>query len=378
MARSLIGLLVLSVVSTCSLAAEPAGGALQKISPYMSPPAEFAGQLGDYRSPLKFEDGRDVKTAADWAARRAELLAKWTALLGPWPPLVERPTVEVVGESKEDGYTRYKVNVQVAPKQTVAGYLLVPTGGKPPYPAVVVPFYEPETSVGLNTKRGQFKDYGVQLAKRGFVTLSIGSPGGDARQPDKGEAVCQPLSYLAYVSANCHTALAQRPDVDPARIGIVGHSYGGKWSMFSAALYDKFAACVTSDPGIVFDEKRSNVNYWEKWYLGLDPTLPEQRKPGSMQANPVRTGPYKTMVERGIDLHELHALIAPRPFLVSGGAEDPPSRWVPLNHAVAVNKVLGVEGRVGMTNRKEHNPDAAANEVVYAFFEHFLKDRAGK
>ena len=30
----------------------------------------------------------------------------------------------------------------------------------------------------------------------------------------------QPLTYLAYVAANCHTALAQRPEVDPARIGV--------------------------------------------------------------------------------------------------------------------------------------------------------------
>jgi len=40
---------------------------------------------------------------------------------------------------------------------------------------------------------------------------------------------------------------------------------------------------------------------------------------------------------------------------------------------VAVNKLLGVEGRVGMTNRKDHPPTAEANEVVYRFFEYFLK-----
>ena len=26
-----------------------------------------------------------------------------------------------------------------------------------------------------------------------------------------------------------------------ARIGIVGHSYGGKWALFASCLYDKFA-----------------------------------------------------------------------------------------------------------------------------------------
>ena len=81
------------------------------------------------------------------------------------------------------------------------------------------------------------------------------------------------------------------------------------------------------------------------------------------------------MMERGRDLHELHALISPRPFFVSGGAEDQPSRWAALNHLVAVDRMLGFTNRVAMTNRKEHSPDADANEKLYAFFDYFLKER---
>jgi hypothetical protein len=79
------------------------------------------------------------------------------------------------------------------------------------------------------------------------------------------------------------------------------------------------------------------------------------------------------MIEEGRDLHELHALMAPRPFLVSGGSEDPPERWKALNHTVAVNRLLGSENRVAMTNRKGHSPTPESNEQMYAFFEHFLK-----
>ncbi len=72
--------------------------------------------------------------------------------------------------------------------------------------------------------------------------------------------------------------------------------------MFAGALDEKFAAVATSDPGIVFDEKRSNVNYWEPWYLGFEPG--GDRKRGiPTEANP-RTGPYKRMMEQGRDLHE--------------------------------------------------------------------------
>src|SRR5437868_6732429 len=76
---------------------------------------------------------------------------------------------------------------------------------KVPLPAVLVPFYEPETSIGLS--KASSRDFALQLARRGFVTLSIGSPGGDARQPALGQATCQPLSFLAYVAANCANAL---------------------------------------------------------------------------------------------------------------------------------------------------------------------------
>jgi len=85
-----------------------------------------------------------------------------------------------------------------------------------------------------------------------------------------------------------------------------------------------------------------------------------------------RTGAYRKMIEQGRDLHELHALIAPRPFLVSGGAEDPPARWTALNHAVALNRFLGFTNRVVMTTRRDHSPNEQSNDQLYAFFEHFL------
>jgi len=144
--------------------------------------------------------------------------------------------------------------------------------------------------------------------------------------------------------------------------------------MFASCLYQKFACGAWSDPGIVFDESRPNVNYWEPWYLGYDPAV--KRKPGvPTEANP-RTGAYRRLVEEGHDLHELHALMAPRPFLVSGGSEDPPSRWKALNHAVALNRLLGYENRVAMTNRPAHDPTVESNDQTYRFFEHFLKQDA--
>jgi hypothetical protein len=351
----------LSLVAWCCV-----GQAAAQLACISQPPPEFAGQLGEYRSPLLFSDGTKVTDATAWARRRQEILADWHGLLGPWPALVERPKLERIESVKRETFTQHRIRVEVAPGMMLAGYLLVPEGTGP-FPGVVVPFYDAETSVGL---KGELRDFALQLTRRGFVTLSIGSPGGDARKPDVGTARCQPLSFLGSIAANCHTALAQLAEVDPARIGIVGHSYGGKWAMFGACLHEKFACAVWSDPGIVFDEARPSVNYWEPWYLGLDPA--RTRKPGLITPENPGTGPYVALRARGRDLHELHALMAPRPFLVSGGSEDFPARWIPLNHAIAVNKLLGFTDRVAMTNRPAHAPTPESNEQIYRFFEHWL------
>ena len=352
------------------------------LAPFAQPPKEFAEKFGGYRSPLKFADGTNVATAADWPRRRKEIATTWHKRLGSWPPLVERPVLKKLAKVERDGYTEFKVQVQASPEgKWVDGYLLIPRGTGP-FPAVVVPFYEPLTSIGQGVKgRGVgTHDYGLRLVQRGFVTLSIGTPGsldnlgGDTRDAlvKAGESLRrQPLTLLAYVAANCLTALAQLPEVDATRIGIIGFSYGGKWAMFASCLDERFACAVWSDPGIVFNEKDGNVNYWEPWYLGFDPKA--KRKPGiPSDANP-RTGLYKELIDAGDDLVDLHALMAPRPVLVSGGVQDPPKNWQALNHLVAVNSLLGKKNRAFLTARKTHVPTAEALELEIAFLEYFLK-----
>jgi hypothetical protein len=151
----------------------------------------------------------------------------------------------------------------------------------------------------------------------------------------------------------------------------MGHSYGGKWAMFASSLYEKFACAVWSDPGIVFEDSRESINYWEPWYLGYHPQ--PWRKRGLITNNNPAIGLYPKLVSEGYNLQELHVLMAPRPFLVSGGSEDPVNRWIPLNHSVAVNDLLGYKNRVAMTNRPEHTPNPESNELAYSFLEYSLK-----
>ncbi len=370
----LFGLLICIVAS--SIAADDlrpkhaeAAAILAKLAPHFQPPPDLKDDLGSYRSPLKFYDGTPVQNAADWSRRRQEILAKWHALMGPWPKHLDQPKVEILEEQRRGDLTQRHLRIEVAPgKHTEDAYLLLPDGPGP-FPAVVVVYYDGLTGIGLG--RSELRDFALQLARRGFVALSLGS-GPETYYPDKANCRLQPLSFHAYEAATCHTILAGMEQVDAERIGIVGHSYGGKWAMFASCLYDKFACAAWCDGGIVFDEKRGNVNYWERWYLGFDPGR-DERQPGIPSEQNPRTGAYKQMIDGGHDLHELHALMAPRPFLVSGGSEDRPERWRALNHTIAVNDLLGVKNRVAMTNRPTHSPTEESNEQLCLFFEYFLK-----
>ena len=333
--------------------------------PFFSPPEKWKGNIGAYRSVMKFDDGSDVKTPADWPRRRAEILKYWHGMMGQWPALVEKPHSKEISSEHVENFTRRKIQLETSEGKFQTGYLHIPDGTGP-FPAVIVVFYDPESGAGLVEKQLGVVDWGYQLSRRGFVTLSLGGV-------PAGPKSIQPLSWMAYCAANANTFLRLLPQVDPLRVAIIGHSFGGKWSMFASCLDERFACAVWCDPGIVWNEKDANANYWEPWYLGYDSTLPKQRREGVPSEIKPRTGPYKQLIATGHDMTELHALMAPRPFLVSGGGQDREEHWPALNSDIALYKFLGYDGRIAMTQRAGHRPTPVSNGQVLTFFDYFLK-----
>jgi arylsulfatase A-like enzyme/dienelactone hydrolase len=375
-----------------------------ELAEYFQPVDRRRGSLGSYRSPLEFHDGGVVQSADDWRRRRQEIEEHWQQSMGPWPELIATPRIEAGPITRRENITQRQLRIEIGlGGEMVDAFLLIPDGDGP-FPAVIDVYYDAQTGVGKGTPQ---RDFAWQLAKRGFVTLAIGKPNTGVNLADKANIPArglpyfgpvgkplnvQPLSALAYAAANAHTVLSQRPEVYPDRIGIVGHSFGGKWALMAACLHRKFSCAVWSDPGIVFDERdrrRQNaggsVNYWDRWYLGAEQGGPVEagttyafrKLPGERAAagEPARTGAYKSLVEGHHDLVELHALMAPRPFLVSGGTADLPERWAALNHSIAVNSRLRVRDRVAMTSRATHSPTEESNGQIYRFFEWWLMER---
>lgn len=345
----------------------------ETLIPFFSVPFDFLDNFGDYPSPLLKEDGSKIAELKEWEKQRIKIREKWHGLLGKWPEPLTNPSFEILEELNHETYRQQKIRFEWVPGQKTEGYLLIPYEARE-LPAVVTVFYEPETGIGQGKP---YRDFALQLAERGFVTLSLGTTETTNNQtysiyyPNIDSATVQPLSMLAYAANTAWELLANLPEVDDTRIGIVGHSYGGKWAMFASCLTDKFAAAAWSDPGIVFESNKPSVNYWEPWYLGYHPR-PWRKRGMPTSDNPI-SGLYPELLEKKLDLHELHVLMAPRPFFVSGGSEDSRERWIPLNHSIAVNKLYDKEHSVGMSNRPLHDPSKASNEIIYAFFDYFLQ-----
>jgi dienelactone hydrolase len=343
----------------------------EKLKPYFTPPQEYVNDT-QYQPPFVFDNGKKVSNKAQWEKRKKEIRNRWHSMMGQWPAPIDHPKYEITDSLRRENIMQYTIRFYWRADETTTAYLLVPDGtGK--RAAVLTLFYEPETGIGL---KRPLIDHALQLAKRGFVTLSVGTDYLHKQKPfaqyypDFPNVKIQPLSMLAYLAGNCRRLLADRPEVDPARIGVLGFSYGSKWAMFSSCLDEKFACAAWIDGGIVFDDARPNVNYWDPWYLGYYPPPWPAERPAESD---VRRGAYPVLRQKNMDLNELHALMAPRPFLVSGGSEDQPERWKALMSTVKVNEFLGYQNRVGMSNRPEHMPDEASNVVMMNFFEYFLK-----
>ena len=106
----LLGLAIFSLSLVTPLCAEETpADAWQRIAPHFSPPKQFADEFGDYRSPLRFADGRPVRSADDWKERRAELLKEWLDLLGHWPPLITEPKVDVLESTRRENFQQLRI-----------------------------------------------------------------------------------------------------------------------------------------------------------------------------------------------------------------------------------------------------------------------------
>jgi pimeloyl-ACP methyl ester carboxylesterase len=304
-----------------------------------------------------------LTTREQWTEHAAKLKQNWLALLGTCPAAIASPAVKVMRMVHEGAYTGTLASLNVEPHVWEDIFVMRPNEPSVhPRPAVIVPFYDVDSPAGENLGGRRFTHPGVSsfallAVQRGYVAVAVRWFG-----EGEGESYPEAVANLALRDPGCtglgkwvsdaHTLVnyvAALPDVDPQRIGIIGHSLGGKMALYAAAFDSRIAVTVSSEPGIGF----SHSNYGDYWYFG----------------NRLAAAPP------GTDQHELLGFIAPRPFLLIGGDQfDGPDSWHYINAARQVYLLYGEPNAIGFLDHHQgHSPTPEATFQAMEWLRHYLE-----
>jgi hypothetical protein len=301
----------------------------------------------------------------EWPKRRAELRDAWGKIIGPFPSERVALRPEVLTREVLDGYTRILVRYHTDADSTDDAYVLVPADGKPKHPSMVV--LHPTTPRTINDPVGisgrESVHNALHLVKRGYVCVVPRNylwtfPRKNYAQAAEAILARKPwktgMAKMTWDAIRATDLLLELPDlnVDPARIGSIGHSLGGKETLYHAAFDERIKATVSCEGGV--SVRFSN---WDApWYLGAQ---------------------VKSPAFHEHDQHELLALVAPRALLVIGGeSADGAKSWPYIETNLPVWKLFDATDRLGLfrhTFGHDFPPPGDDRERVYRWLDHWLK-----
>jgi dienelactone hydrolase len=314
-------------------------------APGVRAPGVSTPQYDDHRKLLCYRDESgalgEVKTPADWAIRRSHVLANVQRVMGPLPGPERRVPLDVktLGEEKTPRYRRIRLTFAAEPGDRVPAFLLVPNALCGKAPAMLC--LHQTTAIGKGEPAGlggrATLHYAHELANRGYVCLV----------PDYPSFSDYPYDFRKhpeYASGsmkaiwNNHRAvdlLESLAEVDPDRIGAIGHSLGGHNAIFTAVFDQRIRAVISSCGFTGFhDYYRGNLAGWSS-----DRYMP---RIGTVFGNDPNRVPF--------DFHELIAALAPRPVFVNAPLHDDNFDCDGVKRVVAaasaVYKLRGAEARL--------------------------------
>lgn len=232
--------------------------------------------------------------------------------------------------------------------------------------------YGKDPVAGIRSSPGHIDDieqmnynYGEQMAKAGFLTLSpdlrVFGERRDGMDPFPGRDPCNvnfikgailgmyPLTLNIWDISKCIDYLSTRPEVDPERIGMMGLSQGGTMTTFAAAYDKRIKAC----------DIIGYVNPWSEFGI----------RDANFCGSQIIPQVYKYF-----DTSDIAGLIAPRPLLIEMGIYD---SCFPIHNLIkgyeGVKRIYEGAG-IGHKLEKEIHPGphAFGGGKAFDFFKKYL------
>ena len=268
----------------------------------------------------------DGSTQNDFQNWKNELLAEIKNLLGQQPSPVT-PNAELVWEIEEDGLIKRRILLDTEKDMSVAALVYIPVAArKTPCPAILCNHghgkFAKDSVMGVrsgndpcrNAEIGSFNyDYGLQMARRGYITMAIDYRGfgerSDGDDPYPGRDKCNVhfirgnlmgynlLTLNIWDAQRCLDYLCSLEFVNPNKIGTMGLSFGGTMTTWIALLDERIKAADI----ICYSTRFKNFAVADGNFCG------SQYLPGLFTL---------------CDVPDLHGLIAPRPLLAEIGVHD--------------------------------------------------------
>jgi dienelactone hydrolase len=303
----------------------------------------------------------EILPGKPWPERRKEVERRWLELLGDFPTEITELRPEMNEVAREDGITRYHVSFQAEADDRVTAWLLVPDAAREkPTPAIICIHSTTfgsgkDGTIGISGRRpiDPPRDprigvaYGLELARHGFVTLSIDLlTDGERIRP--GDRIMDTRRFYvehpewSIVGKNTWDIMRsvdflQTLDfVDHKHIGCTGWSLGGHTALFAAAFDPRITATISN--GGVLDWyrhadawSRTPKPSWEPWKEG-DPVGHSKELHRRFGFYP-NSGPYiyikkfrpyiddqsKTIP---VDFDSLMAMVAPRSLMIISSEQE--------------------------------------------------------
>jgi dienelactone hydrolase len=311
-----------------------------------------------------------IATEADWLQRRTHILANMQEVMGPLPESVNKVPLDVhiTEEVRTPHYVRKKLTFAVEKDDRVPAYLLVPLQGQGKLPAVLCLHQTVKIGKGEPAGLGDRENlrYAVHLAKRGYITLAPDYPSFGEYDYDFRQSKFQSGSMKAmWNNMRAIDLLQALPEVDPKRIGCIGHSLGGHNTMFTAAFDTRIQALVSSCGFTSFPKYYGgNLKGWSS-----DRYMP--RVASVYQFKPEKM-PF--------DFPEVVAALAPRAFLAVAPLHDDNFEVSGVKNCMAaaqpVYDLLGAREKLAALYPDcKHDFPPAARQVAYDWLDRWLKSK---